>query len=210
MAKSSECGSLPHLHSLIVEQMSDAVIALDRHGCIALWNRAAERLFHLSACTVLGRRPHEVPLTPWFSPADEAAAVSAERRGEAVRREGVLSNGNGRSIHLEYAITALSSTDGTSAGMVVILRDISAAKRCAHDREQQLEALQRASDRFRLFQGLVPICSHCKQIRDPGGSWHEMDAYLHEQCGVKLTHGICPACLTRLHAEYDDRPPTSP
>jgi PAS domain S-box-containing protein len=189
--------------------MSDAVIALDRHGCIALWNRAAERLFHLSACAVLGRRPHDVPLTPWFSPADEEAAVSAARRGEAVRREGVHSNGNGRSIHLEYSITAFSNADSASADLVVVLRDISAAKRREHDLEQQLEALRRAADRIRLFQGLVPICSHCKQIRDPGGMWHAVDAYLHEQCGVKFTHGICPACFKHLHADYDDRPSAS-
>ena len=210
MSKLSECGSLPHLHSLILEQMSDAVIALDRHGCVAFWNRAAERLFHLSACTLLGRRQHDVPLTPWFSPADEETAVSAARRGEAVRREGVHTNGNGRSIHLEYSIIALSNADGTSAGLFVVLRDISAAKRREHDLEQQVEALRRATDRLRLFHGLVPICSHCKQIRDPGGMWHEMDAYLHEQCGVKFTHGICPACFKHLHADYDDRPSTSP
>lgn len=202
MSKPNGCGSLSHLPSMILDQMSDAVIATDRDGRIAFWNRAAERLFHLPAQAVLGRHPHDVPLSPWFSPADEDAVVSAGRHGEVLRREGVHSNGNGRTLHLELVIAALSGTDGVPAGMLVIVRDISTAKRNERDPERQADAVRGAPDRFHPTHGLIPVCSHCKQIRDREGSWHEVEAYFHDQFGFKFTHGICPACITRLNSDY--------
>lgn len=208
MSNPSECESLAHLHSMIVAQIPDAVIAVGRDGCIVSWNRAAERLFGLSAHAVLGKRAHELQLSPWFNAEEEAILTSAAKRGEILRREGLRSTGTGGAVHLELSIAPLAASDGASAGLLVVMRDIGGAKKKERDLEQQIEILRRASDRPRLSEGLIPICAHCKQVRDSGGSWHEMDAYLHEQCGVKFTHGICPTCITRLHPEYCVRPPT--
>ena len=82
MSKPSECGSLAHLHSMIVDQIPDAVIAVGRDGCIMSWNRAAERLFGLSDHAVLGRRAHDVQLSPWFSAAEEGIIASVVERGD--------------------------------------------------------------------------------------------------------------------------------
>jgi len=209
MSKPSECGSLPHLYSLILEQMSDAVIALDRHGCIAFWNRGAERLFHLSARAALGKRSQDLQLSPWFNTADESAVLSAATRGETLRLEGVRSNGSGRSIHLELSLAALSDLDGASAGALVVARDISSTRQKEHDLAQQLEALRGTSTHLPPLGRLIPICAHCKQIRDLAGVWHEAASYFHEQFGVKFTHGICPECISLLRSDYEDRPPNT-
>lgn len=209
MSRPSECGSLPHLQSMILEQLPDAVVAIDRDGYIAFWNRAAERLFHLSPSAVLGRRPHDVRLSPWLDAADEQAVAAAVQWGEVVHRERVHSNGSGRSVHLEFSMTGLASADGVSAGTLVVMRDVGAAKRRERELEEELQAVRSAPEPLRTVHGLVPICSHCKQIRDAKGSWHAMDAYLHEQCGVRFTHGICPACIRNLHRDNDDQSPTS-
>ena len=115
------------------------------------------------------------------------------------RREGVRSNGNGNAIHIESLITALAAPDGDSIGLLVVMRDITSVKQKEHDQQQRLEALRHASDRFRVLEGLIPICSHCKQIRDQVGSWHEPDAYLRDRFHVKFTHGICPVCAEKHH-----------
>ena len=209
MSKPSECGSLAHLHSMIVAQMPDAVIAIGRDGRIVSWNSAAERLFGLSADAVLGRRVHDVQLSPWFSREEEAIIASMVERGEVLRCEGLRPAGNGGFIHLELSIAPLAAPDGAPAGTLVVIRDISGAKQKERDLEHQIAIVRRASDRLRLSEALIPICAHCKHVRDPGGSWHEMDAYLHDQFGAKFTHGICPACITRLHPDYCVRPPTA-
>ena len=209
MSKPSECGSLAHLHSMIVAQMPDAVIAIGRDGRIVSWNSAAERLFGLSADAVLGRRVHDVQLSPWFSREEEAIIASMVERGEVLRCEGLRPAGNGGFIHLELSIAPLAAPDGAPAGTLVVIRDISGAKQKERDLEHQIAIVRRASDRLRLSEALIPICAHCKQVRDPGGSWHEMDAYLHDQFGAKFTHGICSACITRLYPDYCVRPPTA-
>lgn len=49
--------------------------------------------------------------------------------------------------------------------------------------------------RIRLLEGLLPICSYCKKIRDPQGAWNQMEAYVSEKSGADFSHGICPSCI---------------
>ena len=42
--------------------------------------------------------------------------------------------------------------------------------------------------------GMLPICSHCKKIRDDKGYWNQLEAYLNEHIDAEFTHGICPDC----------------
>ncbi len=210
MSKPSECGSVADLQPMILDRITDALIAIDSNGRIVYWNRGAEHLCHLSACDVLGKHPKDLRLSPWFSAEEEEAVFSAMEREGVWRREGVRSNGNGHTMHLESLITALIGPDGEWVGLLVVMHDITSAKRKEHDQEQRIETLRGASDRLRLLEGLIPICSHCKQIRDPSGSWHEPDAYLRGQFHVKFTHGICPVCAEKHHPECFSRRPTAP
>jgi PAS domain S-box-containing protein len=210
MSKPSECGSPAHLQTMILDQITDAVIAIDRNRCIVYWNRGAERLCHLSACNALGKRPQEVQLSPWLSAEEEEAVFSALERDEVRCLEGVRSTPNGNALHLESSITLLTTPDGESIGLLVVMRDITNVKQREHDQEQRIEALRRASNSFRVLEGLIPICAHCRQIRDEAGSWHEPDVYFRDQVQVKFTHGICPACAQILHPEYFGRLLTAP
>jgi len=210
MSKPNECGSLADLQMMILDQITDAVIAIDSNRRIVFWNRGAERLVHLSACHALGKHPKDVQLSPWFSAEEEEAVFAAMEHDGVWRREGVRSNGNGNAIHIESLITTLAAPDGDSIGLLVVMRDITSVKQKEHDQQQRLEALRHASDRFRVLEGLIPICSHCKQIRDQVGSWHEPDAYLRDRFHVKFTHGICPACAEKHHPEYFRGRPTAP
>jgi hypothetical protein len=47
---------------------------------------------------------------------------------------------------------------------------------------------------IRTLEGLLPICSHCKKIRDDGEEWQPLEKYLTEHSDAKFTHGLCPEC----------------
>ncbi len=49
--------------------------------------------------------------------------------------------------------------------------------------------------------GLLPICSHCKKIRDDRGYWNQLEAYLEAHSEAAFTHGICADCQQQLHAQ---------
>jgi len=55
--------------------------------------------------------------------------------------------------------------------------------------------------------GLVPICSHCKKIRDDRGYWNQLEAYLEAHSEAAFTHGICADCQEQLHAQVAARRP---
>ena len=46
------------------------------------------------------------------------------------------------------------------------------------------------------LQGLLPICSYCKKIRDEQNDWHRVESYISTHSEVEFSHGICPACYT--------------
>ncbi len=50
----------------------------------------------------------------------------------------------------------------------------------------------------RVLGGLVPICSHCKSVRQPDGTWVPVERYVHEHSGADFSHSICPEC-SKLH-----------
>jgi len=52
----------------------------------------------------------------------------------------------------------------------------------------------------RELQGLLPICSYCKSIRDDQRYWHTVDDYIARKSQLKFSHGICPACWEK-HVE---------
>ena len=49
-----------------------------------------------------------------------------------------------------------------------------------------------------MLEGLLPICSYCKRIRDDNNQWHSVESYLRSRTDVDFTHGICPSCLARV------------
>ena len=54
--------------------------------------------------------------------------------------------------------------------------------------------LEHALSHVSRLQGLLPICSYCKKIRNDQNYWQQVDAYLGEHSGAQFSHGICPDC----------------
>jgi phosphoserine phosphatase RsbU/P len=54
--------------------------------------------------------------------------------------------------------------------------------------------LEDALRRVKQLQGLLPICSYCKKIRDDQDYWHQVDRYIACHSDVRFSHGVCPEC----------------
>ncbi|MCB2189305.1 MAG: hypothetical protein KQJ78_23045 [Deltaproteobacteria bacterium] len=44
------------------------------------------------------------------------------------------------------------------------------------------------------LQGLLPMCSNCKNIRDEEDHWHSVESYLRTRSAAQVTLGLCPDC----------------
>jgi K+-sensing histidine kinase KdpD len=54
----------------------------------------------------------------------------------------------------------------------------------------------------KVLEGLIPICSNCKKIRDHNDVWQPLEEYIGEHSEAEFTHGICPECANLLYGKY--------
>lgn len=54
--------------------------------------------------------------------------------------------------------------------------------------------LQERMKEIRTLSGLLPICGHCKKIRDDAGYWTQLEGYISQRTTATFSHGICPHC----------------
>jgi hypothetical protein len=88
----------------------------------------------------------------------------------------------------------LRDSTGQVIGLVGIGHDITEHKRAEQEREFLINELKTALENVRTLDGLVPICAHCKKIRDDTGYWNQLEHYIMAHTDAKLTHGLCPDC----------------
>jgi signal transduction histidine kinase len=72
---------------------------------------------------------------------------------------------------------------------------------------EEKEKTQAAMAEIKTLSGLLPICSHCKKIRDDKGYWNQIESYIHERSNVEFSHGICQECAKKYYPDmglYDD------
>ncbi len=65
------------------------------------------------------------------------------------------------------------------------------------------EALEQALSEIQTLRGIIPICSHCKKIRDDRGSWEQIELYVQQHSEAIFSHGICPSCMKELYGNEE-------
>jgi len=70
---------------------------------------------------------------------------------------------------------------------------------------QKNRELQEALGHVKTLQGLLPICSACKKIRDDQGYWQQIETYIRTHSEAEFTHSICPDCLKKLYGDFLDQ-----
>ena len=56
--------------------------------------------------------------------------------------------------------------------------------------------------RVRVLEGLVPICSFCKSIRDDQQEWVRLEEYITQHSEAVISHGLCPDCARKHYGEF--------
>jgi phosphoserine phosphatase RsbU/P len=62
----------------------------------------------------------------------------------------------------------------------------------------RVHELEEALVRVGQLQGLLPICSYCKSIRDDKNYWHQVETYIKSHSEAEFSHGICPNCWEKV------------
>jgi DNA-binding response OmpR family regulator len=81
--------------------------------------------------------------------------------------------------------------------VAAMVRLIRAERKC----DSYIYELEQAMKKIKVLSGIVPICMHCKQIRDDKGYWNELETFISQHSDAQFTHGICEACLEKYYPE---------
>jgi len=70
----------------------------------------------------------------------------------------------------------------------------------------QVKELQLAADHVRELQGMIPICMHCKRIRNQSQIWEKVETYIEHRSGAKFSHALCADCLETHYPDTEEEP----
>jgi nitrate/nitrite-specific signal transduction histidine kinase len=82
-------------------------------------------------------------------------------------------------------------------------REVKTRKKTAKALLEEKEKAEEALAKVKKLSGLLPICSHCKKVRDDKGYWNEIEAYLGENSEAEFSHGICQECAENYYPGMD-------
>lgn len=71
------------------------------------------------------------------------------------------------------------------------------------ERDRLILELREAIEKVKTLSGLLPICAHCKKIRDDKGYWNQVESHLSAHSELQFSHGICPECARKHYPEFD-------
>lgn len=54
--------------------------------------------------------------------------------------------------------------------------------------------LEQVLAKVHRLEGLLPMCSYCRRIRNEQQYWESVESYIIQHSETRFTHGICPTC----------------
>ncbi len=187
---------IPVARNLLVDTMSDGILVIDAQGRIVDLNPATQSIIGLFTNQAIGQSAsgvlaHWKELIPTFQ-------VGTETQVE-------VRVGEEEAAHCyDVRLSPLRDRHGQLTGQLVVLRDITIRRRLEEERAALIHELQDALVNVKTLSGLLPICAHCKKIRDDQGYWHSVEGYMREHSDVTFSHGLCPDCARQFYPEYFD------
>lgn len=114
--------------------------------------------------------------------------MSGKRTSSSEQADGLDSGADG------YVARPVSNRE-LLARVAALVRILKAER----ERDQVIEELKKALEQVKILSGIVPICMHCKQIRDDKGYWNQLESYISKHSEMLFSHGICEKCLDKYY-----------
>jgi PAS domain S-box-containing protein len=188
-----------------VDAINDWITLIDLDCIIIKSNRSVEKISQLRVQESIGVKCCDI--------AHESGNIAKDcplpRMLQTKKRESAdIQMGNGRWMHI--SVDPKFNKDGEMIGAVHIARDITEKIKIQeereliqHERESLVIDLEVAMSKIKTLSGLIPICAHCKKIRDDKGYWNIIESYIETHSNAEFSHGMCPECADQLYGDED-------
>ena len=136
----------------------------------------------------------------------EDAGRAAERFDRRLRglpveptAEVTLRRADGATFQAAITDATVELADGPA--VIAFIQDVTERRRYEAERERLIGDLQKALSDVKTLRGLLPICAHCKKIRDDRGYWNRIETFIRARSEAEFTHGICPDCAQQYYPD---------
>ncbi|MCB2228052.1 MAG: PAS domain S-box protein [Desulfarculaceae bacterium] len=185
----------------LLASTASPIILLSPELRVHQFNQGAEQVFGWRREQVIFR-----DFLPDLVPQEEQEAVRAAllaAMGGPTQRdmENRFLAQDGRSLTFHWNCAPLNDTSGQALGVIISGQDISERKLAEQERERLIEELTQALDEIKTLSGLLPICAHCKKVRDDTGYWRKLETYIEQHSDAEFSHGLCPDCAHTLYPD---------
>jgi hypothetical protein len=85
----------------------------------------------------------------------------------------------------------------------ILEKEIVERKKAEKEKEKIIAELQEMMAKIKTLSGMLPICSHCKKIRDDKGYWSQIESYIRNHSEAEFSHSICPECAKKLYPDLN-------
>lgn len=133
-------------------------------------------------------------------PCIDCPAARTFKDGNVYKAEKAVTTNDG-TMHVEIMSSPIKNSIGEIVAVAEIKRAITERINLEIERERLICELESALSEIKVLRGLLPICSHCKKIRNSKGYWDQVDTYISRNTDTKFSHCICPDCFKEHHSD---------
>jgi PAS domain S-box-containing protein len=177
----------------IIENAYDLISELDAAGVFVWASPNVE--------ATLGFRPEELMglfVLDHVHPDDlertTAALATVLERGRVREQEYRYRHKNGSWVWLETTSSIYTDQCGRMR-ILAVSRDVTERRRHLEEREEAIREKEQALAQVKVLSGLLPICTHCRKVRDDAGYWRSLEAYVSDHSSCIFSHSLCEKCL---------------
>ena len=179
---------------LLIAQSRDGIVTLDQNGKVYEANQQFARML---GCSL--DEAHQLYVWDWDANFTKAQLLemikTIDDTGDHFetrfrRRDGTFCDvelSNNGTIYREQKL------------IFCICRDISERKRAEKEKNDLITELNHTLAEVKMLQGIIPICSSCKKVRDSEGYWHQVEAYISTHSSAEFTHSMCDECIKKFY-----------
>jgi PAS domain S-box-containing protein len=179
----------------------DLLCCLDFNGYFKRLNPAWESTLGFTCEELMSR-----PFIEFVHPDD--------RERTLIQHRGVRGGGHARGFENRYLCKDGSyrwllwnaASDSDRRVIYSVAQDITDRKRAEEEREQLVRGLRLALAEVKTLQGILPICSYCKHVRNDENYWQSVEVYISKNSDMQFSHGVCPTCYKNVvEPQLEDR-----
>jgi PAS domain S-box-containing protein len=196
-------------YRFLTEKINDIVWTVDADLCISYISPSIKAALDYAQEEVLGRTAGDLMTAKSLN--DTLGILGNElsrKRQEPIQPDKSVSfetafyHKNGSVVWFDNVASSIRDEHEKIVGFHGVSRDVTERKQATAEKENLIEELKQALAEVKTLSGMLPVCAHCKKIRDDQGYWNQMESYITKHSDALFSHCVCPDCAVKLYPEY--------